>query len=1208
MGRWRYVSRTLPEKSAFPEKSALMEESAVPAPERTRVQLCGRLSVEIDGAQRAGALRGKQVPLLFAYLVLNRDRHLGRDELSQALWPEQLPRSQDASLRTLLSRLRSAVGSESVLGREQVMLALPERIWIDFEAAVAGVERALEALDRGDAPAAWALAQVPLNISGRGLLPGAQADWLEPYRRELEELRLQALEVIGRAGLIVGGTQLGSVQRAARALIEAEPYRESGYVLLMEALAADGNGAEGVRVFERLRTLLRDELGTTPSPAAIKAHETLLRPPPRRAPEPVQAPVQIELPPVLRTDRRAELVGRRRELAELERLFEGTSEEAPPLALVSGDPGVGKSRLAAEVARRLHQRGAVVLAGRSPQEPLAPYQPFLEALRHYISSAPLDQLQTIVREHGTELQRLLPELGRRIFDLPPPEMGQPQTERYRLFEAVLGVLARIAACTQLLLVLDDLQWADRPTLLLLRHLASVQGPARMSILAAYRRGGENRDAFGDALQDLREERLLSEFVLAGLGEDETAQLVATRTGSVPPATLVRALHVQTEGNPLFISQIVRELSRAGVDLSSAGPSELHQLGLPEDVRRVISHRLAGLGGQTEEWLRVAAVIGRDFDASLVGHVSPLDEDTSIAALEDALAAGVVVEQAGSARERATTSFGYSFSHVLIRETLYEEMSALRRARIHRRVGETLERLDGGESSAYGERVAMLAEHFTRAAGPQDADKAIRYAMQAADQATAMLAYEQAAEHYSRALALLDSFSPGDDARRLELLLGLGQAYVRGGDQPLAWSPLREAADLAIRRGDAESLARAAVAAARRYVQQPGVVDEELLGLLDRALEMTAQERSTVRVRLLARLCGALYYSDRRERMAAASAEATEIAAELDDPAARALAAAARRRTFWSPSRLDQRLLDSAELLRFAREADDMELTLQGHAWLVVDLLEHGDPEAVDAQIQAFTEGAERLRQPLYLWQAAVWRGMRALLEGHLEEADKLAARALAIGARAEPVTARQYYAVQLIAIRRDQGRMGELEEAVRQVSEQYPNRLGYRAALALLLAETGRREEARAEVDSLAVDEIPEDVDWLTTMTMLADLAADLGDATRAERLYALLEPYGEVNVVIGLGVVCEGAAARYLGRLAAAIGRPEEAKRHFEHALERNAALGAPMCLARTQLDYAQTLGPARSARARELVESAASAARELGLPALARRAADMG
>lgn len=1181
------------------------EKPAAPAAERTRIQLCGRLSVEIDGVQRAAALRGKQVPLVFAYLVLNRDRQVGRDELSQALWPDRVPRSQDASLRTLLSRLRSAAGSGAVAGRERVMLQLPERIWIDFEAAVAGVQRALEALEGGDAPAAWALAQVPLNISGRGLLPGAQADWLEPHRRELEDLRLQALEVIGRAGLVVGGTQLASVQRAARTLIEAEPYRESGYVLLMQAMAAEGNRAEGVRVFERIRTLLRDELGTTPSPDAIAAHEALLRPPPRPVRAPSRTALALELPPELREDRRTELAGRQRELAELEGLLEGQSEESRPLVLMSGEPGVGKSRLAAEVARRLHQRGAVVLAGRSPQEALAPYQPFLEALRHYISNAPPDQLQEIVREHGPELQRLLPELGRRISDFPPLPQEEPQTERFRLFEAVSGVLAWIASFTELLLVLDDLHWADRPTLLLLRHLASGQRPARLSILAAYRRGEANAGTFGDALEELRDGRLVEEFELVGLREDETSQLVGSRTGTVPPAPLIRALHHQTEGNPLFISQIVRELSRAGVDLATAGPGDLYQLGLPEDVRRVISHRLAGLGGQTEEWLRVAAVIGRDFDAALVERVSPLDEDGSIAALEEALAAGVVVEQAASARDHTTPLFGYSFSHVLIRETLYEEMSALRRARIHRRVGEALELQEGGDGRADGERVAMLAEHFTRAAGPQDADKAIRYAMQAAEQATAVLAYEQAAEHYSRALALLERFSPDDEARRLELLLSLGEAYVRGGERPLSSKPLRDAADLAIRRGDAESLARAAVAAARRYVQQPGVVDEDLLELLDRALEMTADQRSTLRVRLLARLCGALYYSAGRERMAAASAEATEIAAELDDPTARALAAAARRRTFWAPSRLDQRLSDSAELLRFAREAGDLELTLQGHAWLVVDLLEHGDPQAVDAQIEAFTAGAERLRQPLYVWQAAVWRAMRALLAGRLGEADDLAARALAVGARAEPVTARQYYAVQLIAIRRDQGRMGELEAAIRQAMEQYPNRRGYRAALALLLAETGRLDEARAEVASLAVDDIPEDVDWLTTTTMLADLAADLGDVGRARRLYALLEPYAEVNVVIGLGVVCEGAAARYLGRLAAATGRQEEATHHFELALERNAALGASICLARTQLDYAQALGPARSARARELIESASASARELDLPALARRAA---
>ena len=223
----------------------------------------------------ADALRGRQVPLLLAYLVLNRDRYVGREELIGALWPFQAPRSQDAALRTLLSRLRSALGSSALAGRDELGLVLPEPVWIDVEAAVVEVQRAQQTLERGDVRSAWALAQVPLNIAGRWLLPGSQARWLEPRRRELEDVRLRALEVIGRAGLSLGGTQLASVERAARSLIEAEPYRESGYALLMEALALQGNVAEGLLVFDRLRTLLRDELGTMPSAETIALHERL---------------------------------------------------------------------------------------------------------------------------------------------------------------------------------------------------------------------------------------------------------------------------------------------------------------------------------------------------------------------------------------------------------------------------------------------------------------------------------------------------------------------------------------------------------------------------------------------------------------------------------------------------------------------------------------------------------------------------------------------------------------------------------------------------------------------------------------------------------------------------------------------------------------------------------------------------------------------
>ena len=416
--------------------------------------------MEIDGAQRAGALRGKQVPLLLAYMLLNRSRHIGREELIGALWPDDAPVSQDAALRTLLSRLRSALGASAVAGRDELILALPPPVWIDLEAAALEVERARQALDRADARSAWAIAQVPLNIAGRGLLPGSQAVWLDSKRRELEDVRLQALEVIGRAGLTLGGSQLASVERAARSLIDSEPYRESGYVLLMEAFAAQGNVAEGLRVFETLRMLLREELGTSPSPETIAAHERLLRPRSgvNHADERTANghPYRIELPSDLMVRADASLVGRKAELDQLWNLFlevaepDATADRAllpqtrGRLVMLNGDPGIGKSRLAAELARRAHEAGAFVLAGRCPQEALVPYQPFVEALRHYFVGVPFSELRATAREYGSELARLVPELRRRAPELPPPVEAEPETERYRLFEAVVGLMSEIS--------------------------------------------------------------------------------------------------------------------------------------------------------------------------------------------------------------------------------------------------------------------------------------------------------------------------------------------------------------------------------------------------------------------------------------------------------------------------------------------------------------------------------------------------------------------------------------------------------------------------------------------------------------------------------------------------------------------------------------------------------------------------------------------
>ena len=306
--------------------------------------------------------------------------------------------------------------------------------------------------------------------------------------------------------------------------------------------------------------------------------------------------------------------------------------------------------------------------------------------------------------------------------------------------------------------------------------------------------------------------------------------------------------------------------------------------------------------------------------------------------------------------------------------------------------------------------------------------------------------------------------------------------MRVGDGPAAREAFREAATIAEERGDGENLVRAAIGAARRYIQEPGVVDGELIALLERADEMTRDQRTLARVQLLARLCGALYYSPERDRMAELAHEAGEIARELDDSEALANACAARRRALWDAAHLSERLETSTEMLTLARRVGHTELELQAHAWLVVDLLEYGDRDAVDAQIEAFTAGAEQLRQPLYVWHAIVWRAMRALLAGRLDEAEQLAGTALAAGAHAETVTAPQYYAIQLLAIRREQGRLGELERAAREMVASNPGRPAWRAALATLMLESGRGGEARSEFEVIAeqgFERIPRDGDWM---------------------------------------------------------------------------------------------------------------------------------
>ena len=738
-------------------------------------------------------------------------------------------------------------------------------------------------------------------------------------------------------------------------------------------------------------------------------------------------------------------------------------------------------------------------------------------------------------------------------------------------------------------MVDDLHWADRPTLQLLRHLIRSPLAARVKVLGAYRLAESLPTALESAVSELGRDGLLRTLELGGLPESEATELVTLRAGGTPPRGLMRALYVETEGSPLFLQEFVRHLVDSGVTPDQAGPGELARVGLPEGVRGLISRRLARVTPDCLEWLRVASVIGPEFEGGLLEATLEFDDDRYETALEEALAAGLVVES-------AVVHGGYVFGHALIRETLYGGMSTHRLRRLHHRVGIELEQRETHE-------VGALALHFARAGARADADRAIAYALSAGAQATEMAAHEEAAAYYERALEVLARAHPDADERRLALLLELGQAHVRAGERPAAWKVFVEAAELAEALGDADALTQAAIGASWRWTQPPGVVDAELISLLERAIAATEGQTKVARVMLLARLCGALYYSPRSDEMAALSREATALAAELDDPLATGLAAAARRRAGWRPGNLDARLADSTEILQAAANAGNQELMMAGNAWLAVDLLEHGDRVGVDAQMEAFEAGAQRLRQPQFSWQATVWRAMIALMDGRLQDAERLAQDALSIGMRQDALTAGQYYAGQLLAIRREQLSLTELEQAARELVAANADRPIWRLALAILLCDGGRLDEARSVLEPFTepvVRSLTRDLDWTMTMTVMAETAVILEDRPRARLLYELLAPHSGTVCVIGAGAVCRGPIDGYLGMLAHTVGERETALGHLRAAIELDRRLRAPLQLAYTQIEYARALGPGRQARA--LLREARTGAATLVLPRLER------
>ncbi len=895
----------------------------------------------------------------------------------------------------------------------------------------------------------------------------------------------------------------------------------------------------------------------------------------------------------------AAFVGRARELAELSAALESARAGRGALFLIDGEPGIGKTRLVAEIASHAAALPASVLWGRCAEGEGAPaFWPWIQMIRSYLSSRPREEVAKLFGGGAAHVVPIVPELGEELgikAAALSPDALESDNARFYLFDSLTRFFRAASRAEPLVLIFDDLHWADTPSLRLLHFFARELHACRIVALATFREPAfANRSDRSSLLGELA--RDARRVLLRGLDAKDVAALVEHCAGAPIPTPVMARLQQTADGNPFFVDELVRLLAAEGA-LYGGAPG-FGELKIPDGVRHLIERRLAPLSVECRALLTLASVIGRDFDLALLARVSGLTLDALTGRLAAAFADAIV----GEASRRIGR---YRFTHALLRETLYDAVPPPERAALHARIGEALEAEAGPNREP---RLAELAHHFGKAAAAGAHGRAIEYGRRAGERAMHQLAYEEAARHFQTSLDAGASAS-----ERCDLLLSRGEAEHRAGERPSARATFEEAAALARRLGPPERFGRAvlgvglASGAVESY--ESGKVDQPLVGMLEESLAALPPEDGPLRARLLGRLAAALYFvPDSHSRRQALAGEAVAVARRIGDGRAVASALNSKRYALWGPDNLEERLADATEILRLAETTRDRERELQARQWRLWDLLEKGDLRAADLEIGAHAALAETLRQPLYLGYAAMFRGMRALLEGRFAEGEALAEEALAIGERANP-DAGVLFGAQTFRASWELGRRQRLEAAVNGLLAGLSALPASRCGAAFLLAELGQVELARAELARLSANDfaaLPLDLGWLLGMAVLARACSALGDTELAGRLYQRLLPYRERrNILVGPPPVDSlGPVAYYLGILAAAIGDRVAARAHLKDAIEAGAEMGARPFVAEAEAAEAETwLADGEPARATELLSRALATARALGMTRLADR-----
>ena len=838
-------------------------------------------------------------------------------------------------------------------------------------------------------------------------------------------------------------------------------------------------------------------------------------------------------------------IGRQRELAELKAALERALSGQGQLVMLSGEPGIGKTRTTQELAALAEEQGAMVLWGWCYEEGSLslPYLPFVEALRAYVLSREPEDLRQELGSGAPDVARIVSEV-RDILQVELRAPGDPEEDRYRLLQAVSDFLRNATQSQPLMLVLEDLHDADRGTLDLLTHVARNLAGERLLIVGTYRDVEVDRaHPLSAALANLRRISNFSRVLLRGLTLDEVQGMVEATAGQAITSGLAEAVERQTEGNPLFVQEVLRYLVEEGLvsrergRWSATGDSSAEGLAsqIPEGLRDVIGKRLSRLSPDCNRVLSVAAVIGREFRLDVLQRVAGSSEEELDAAVKEAQNA-VVIEE----RSSMVGTANYWFTHAFFRQSMFEEIIAPRRIRLHQQVALALEVV---HAARLDEHATELAEHFSHSSDPSDLAKAIAFGEMAAKRATAVFAYGESVDHLDRCLQVQEVLDPGDKGKRCDLLLALGDALL------LAEEPQRildlvspEALSLVEDLDDTIRLCRACQLALWGLHHSVGPVamgTPEFAQWVDR-LDRYAQPDTLERADADINLGWLRFFAGRPKEGFEHLGKGLDLARRLNDPELFWGAASSWLLFVTAPQHGEETLRLADELAVRSRAGVRSTAISYSLSFIGSTFLAWGQRQRSEEVWRELDDLARRTGQASVLAWSMATNAIPATLDGHLEDAVAMTQRTLAHGHESgNPGLARS---ASIPASVRPLLYLGKVDDAL-EFAIRPPQR-------ALCLAHLGRHEEVTALLEELVLARpgVGSDEDETTTWLDIVLLEAAVLVGHR-EAAGLLLRRFAgtEMRTTGSSHITC---IARHLGAAAALLDRPDEARGYYQTAL----------------------------------------------------------